>query len=165
MLDDITEKINAILPQTQCGKCDFSGCKPYAKAISEGKADINQCPPGGKNGIVKIAKLLQVEYKPLNKKYGNIKPKSTAIIKEDDCIGCTLCILACPVDAILGAKDCNKRDQPVLVGTTSIENSELISKQLSKAKLEHQVLNAKQHEKEAHNNSQIEKTIFCILLI
>ena len=53
MLDDITEKINAILPQTQCGKCDFSGCKPYAKAISEGKADINQCPPGGKNGIVK----------------------------------------------------------------------------------------------------------------
>ena len=103
MLDDIAEKINDILPQTQCGKCDFSGCKPYAKAISEGKADINQCPPGGKNGIVKIAKLLQVEYKPLNKKYGVIKPKSTAIIKEDDCIGCTLCILACPVDAILGA--------------------------------------------------------------
>ena len=103
MLDKITEKINDILPQTQCGKCDFPGCKPYAKAISEGKADINQCPPGGKNGIVKIAKLLQVEYKPLNKKYGVIKPKSTAIIKEDDCIGCTLCILACPVDAILGA--------------------------------------------------------------
>lgn len=94
MLDNISEKINAILPQTQCGKCDFSGCKPYAEAISKGKADINQCPPGGKNGIVKIAKLLQVEYKPLNKKYGVIKPKSTAIIKEDDCIGCTLCILA-----------------------------------------------------------------------
>ena len=103
MLDNIAEKINAILPQTQCGKCDFSGCKPYANAIADGKADINQCPPGGKNGIIKIAKLLKVEYKPLNKKYGVIKPKSTAIIKEEDCIGCTLCILACPVDAILGA--------------------------------------------------------------
>tara|TARA_B100000035_G_scaffold310186_1_gene317575 strand:- start:6925 stop:7512 length:588 start_codon:yes stop_codon:yes gene_type:complete len=103
MLDDIAEKINEILPQTQCGKCNFSGCKPYAMAIASGKADINQCPPGGKIGIVKIAKLLNVKYKPLNKKYGVIKPKSTAIIKEDNCIGCTLCILACPVDAILGA--------------------------------------------------------------
>jgi len=103
MLDDITEKINSILPQTQCGKCDFSGCKPYAKAIVEGKADINQCPPGGKTGILKIAQLLKVEYKPLNEKYGVSKPREIAIIEEDKCIGCTLCILACPVDAILGA--------------------------------------------------------------
>ena len=103
MLDDITEKINSILPQTQCGKCDFSGCKPYAKAIAEGKADINQCPPGGKTGILKIAQLLKVEYKPLNEKYGVSKPREIAIIEEDKCIGCTLCILACPVDAILGA--------------------------------------------------------------
>ena len=103
MLDDMTEKINSILPQTQCGKCDFSGCKPYANAIVEGKADINQCPPGGKTGILKIAHLLKVEYKPLNESHGVSKPREIAIIEEDRCIGCTLCILACPVDAILGA--------------------------------------------------------------
>ena len=103
MLDDLTEKINSILPQTKCGKCDFSGCKPYANAIVEGKADINQCPPGGKTGILKIAHLLKVEYKPLNESHGVSKPREIAIIEEDKCIGCTLCILACPVDAILGA--------------------------------------------------------------
>jgi len=103
MLDDITEKINSILPQTQCGKCDFTGCKPYAIAIAEGKADINQCPPGGEEGILKIAQLLKVEYKPLNERHGLSKPREIAIIEEDKCIGCTLCILACPVDAILGA--------------------------------------------------------------
>ena len=103
MLDDMTEKINSILPQTQCGKCDFSGCKPYANAIVEGKADINQCPPGGKAGILKIAHLLKVDYKPLNESHGVSKPREIAIIEEDKCIGCTLCILACPVDAILGA--------------------------------------------------------------
>ena len=103
MLDDITEKINSVLPQTQCGKCDFSGCKPYANAIVEGKADINQCPPGGETGILKIAHLLKVEYKPLNESHGVSKPREIAIIEEDKCIGCTLCILACPVDAILGA--------------------------------------------------------------
>jgi len=103
MLDDMTEKINSILPQTQCGKCDFNGCKPYANAISEGKADINQCPPGGEEGILKIAQLLKVEYKPLNERHGLSKPREIAIIEEDKCIGCTLCILACPVDAILGA--------------------------------------------------------------
>jgi electron transport complex protein RnfB len=99
----LTEKINSILPQTQCGKCDFSGCKPYANAIVEGKADINQCPPGGKTGILKIAHILKVEYKPLNESHGVSKPREIAIIEEDKCIGCTLCILACPVDAILGA--------------------------------------------------------------
>ena len=101
MLDDLTEKINSILPQTQCGKCDFSGCKPYANAIVEGKADINQCPPGGKTGILKIAHLLKVEYKPLNESHGVSKPREIAIIEENECIGCTLCILACPVDAIV----------------------------------------------------------------
>lgn len=101
--DPIVEKIDAILPQTQCGQCGYPGCKPYALAISEGRAEINQCPPGGEAGIRKLAELLGVEAKPLNAENGEEKPKSIAIIDENVCIGCTLCIQACPVDAILGA--------------------------------------------------------------
>jgi electron transport complex protein RnfB len=99
----LIEKINSILPQTQCGKCGFSGCKPYATAIAEGLADINQCPPGNKEGIQKLATLLGVEPKPLNTKHGLPKPESVALIDEETCIGCTFCIQACPVDAIVGA--------------------------------------------------------------
>ena len=101
--DPIIEKIDSILPQTQCGQCGYPGCKPYATAIANGEADINQCPPGGDDGIHKLADLLGVEYKPLNKEHGVPKPKSVAIIDEKTCIGCTLCIQACPVDAILGS--------------------------------------------------------------
>lgn len=101
--DPIVDKIDEILPQTQCGQCGFPGCKPYANAISKGEADINQCPPGGDDGVHKLADLLGVEYKPLNSDHGEPKPKSIAIIDESICIGCTLCIQACPVDAILGA--------------------------------------------------------------
>ena len=99
----LVEKIDAILPQTQCGQCGFPGCKPYATAIAKGEADINRCPPGGEEGINKLAELLGVEAKPLNEECGEVKPKSVAIIDEQICIGCTLCIQACPVDAILGA--------------------------------------------------------------
>ena len=99
----LVQKIDAILPQTQCGQCGFPGCKPYATAIAAGEADINQCPPGGEEGIRKLAELLGVEPKPLNAEHGVTKPKSVAVIDEDICIGCTLCIQACPVDAILGA--------------------------------------------------------------
>jgi len=99
----LVQKIDAILPQTQCGQCSFPGCKPYATAIAKGEADINQCPPGGEEGIRKLAELLGVEAKPLNAEHGVPKPKSVAVIDENLCIGCTLCIQACPVDAILGA--------------------------------------------------------------
>lgn len=99
----LVEQIDAILPQTQCTQCGYAGCKPYATAIASGEADINQCPPGGEVGIRELAALLSVEPKPLNKTHGVTKPKSVAIIDESTCIGCTLCIQACPVDAIVGA--------------------------------------------------------------
>ena len=96
----LIEKIDAILPQTQCGQCGYPGCKPYATAIAEGEADINLCPPGGQEGVQRLADLLGREVKPLN---AEEKPKQVAIIDEQTCIGCTLCIQACPVDAIVGA--------------------------------------------------------------
>ncbi len=99
----LTEKINAILPQTQCGQCGYTGCKPYAAAIAAGDADINQCPPGGDRGIKKLAGLLGIDTKPLNTFHGIPKANSVAMIDEPICIGCTLCIQACPVDAIVGA--------------------------------------------------------------
>jgi electron transport complex protein RnfB len=101
--DPMVERIDAILPQTQCGQCGFPGCKPYATAIAKGEADINLCPPGGEEGVKKLAELLGVEPKPLDESHGVTKPKSVAFIDENICIGCTLCLQACPVDAILGA--------------------------------------------------------------
>jgi electron transport complex protein RnfB len=98
--DPLADKIDAILPQTQCGQCGFPGCKPYAEAIARGDADINRCPPGGADGVRKLAELLGREAKPLA---AEEKPKQTALIDEQRCIGCTLCIQACPVDAIVGA--------------------------------------------------------------
>jgi electron transport complex protein RnfB len=98
----MVDKIDAVLPQTQCGQCGYPGCKPYATAIAAGEATINKCPPGGEEGIQKLADLLGVDPIP----FGNDaqpKPKSVAIIDENTCIGCTLCIQACPVDAIVGA--------------------------------------------------------------
>ena len=103
MTHPLAEQIDALLPQTQCTKCGFSGCKPYAQAISDGNADINQCPPGGTSGIAKIANLLGVEEKPLNPIFGIEQARKVAFIIEEDCIGCTKCIPPCPVDAIIGA--------------------------------------------------------------
>lgn len=100
---NLIEKIDAILPQTQCRQCGFSGCKPYASAIVTGQADINQCPPGSSDGIKKIAQLMGIPIKPLNTTFGNTKPKAIALIDENKCIGCTFCLRACPVDAIVGA--------------------------------------------------------------
>ncbi|MDT8387974.1 MAG: electron transport complex subunit RsxB [Thiogranum sp.] len=101
--DPVVDQIDAILPQTQCGQCSYAGCRPYAEAIAAGEADINQCPPGGEATIQALADLLGRDPKPLNAEHGLHTEKRVAIIDEDVCIGCTLCIQACPVDAILGA--------------------------------------------------------------
>jgi len=101
--DPLVDRIDAVLPQTQCGQCGYPGCKAYAQAIAKGEADINLCPPGGEEGIRKLADLLGREFKPLSAEHGVEKPKQVAVIGEAQCIGCTLCMQACPVDAIVGA--------------------------------------------------------------
>jgi electron transport complex protein RnfB len=99
----LIEAIDAALPQTQCGKCGHAACRPYAEAIAFGTADINQCPPGGDEGVQDLAALLGVAPKPLDRRFGESKAASVVRIEEEHCIGCTLCIKACPVDAIVGA--------------------------------------------------------------
>ena len=101
--DPVVDQVDALLPQTQCGQCTYVGCRPYAEAIAAGDADINQCPPGGEVTIQALADLLGVDSKPLNPEHGEHSEKTVVIIDEELCIGCTLCIQACPVDAILGA--------------------------------------------------------------
>ena len=102
-LESLTEQIDALLPQTQCGRCGFPGCRPYAAAIARGEATINRCAPGGTRGIEKLAALLDQPALPLDPAYGEERPPEVAYIHEDACIGCTKCIDACPVDAIVGA--------------------------------------------------------------
>lgn len=99
----VVEQIDALLPQTQCGQCSFAGCHPYAEAIAAGEAPINLCPPGGENLIQSLADLLDVEVLPMDDEEDSFQGPTVAIIIEETCIGCTLCIQACPVDAILGA--------------------------------------------------------------
>lgn len=99
----LADRIDALLPQTQCTKCGFDGCRPYAESIAAGDADINQCPPGGAAGIDALAQLLGRAPLPLNPSNGVEQPLRVAVIDESRCIGCTLCIPACPVDAILGS--------------------------------------------------------------
>lgn len=101
--DPVADRIDRLLPQTQCGQCGYPGCRPYAEAIANGSADINQCPPGGEAGVRALAALLGREPTGLNPEHGETKAPALAVIDEAVCIGCTLCIQACPVDAILGA--------------------------------------------------------------
>lgn len=98
----LVEAIDALLPQTQCTKCGHAGCRPYAEAIAGG-APINRCPPGGKDGLRALAALLGRPFGALDPECGSEEPLRVALIDEARCIGCTLCIQACPVDAILGA--------------------------------------------------------------
>ena len=102
-LKDLAARIDALLPQTQCTKCGYTGCAPYADAVASGVADIDQCPPGGDEGVARLARLLGREAKPLNPANGAYRPPRVALIDEDVCIGCVKCIQACPVDAIVGA--------------------------------------------------------------
>ncbi len=98
----LVERINAVLPQTQCGQCGYPGCRPYAEAIATGVA-INRCPPGGAHTITRLASLLEQRELPLDSRHGSETPRKVAFIREAECIGCTKCIQACPVDAIIGA--------------------------------------------------------------
>ena len=99
----LADRIEDLLPQTQCTKCGYPACRPYAEAIAEGSANYNQCPPGGAEGVARIAALLGKPVIPINPANGAERPRPVAFIDESACIGCTLCIQACPVDAILGA--------------------------------------------------------------
>ncbi|MFL0811526.1 MAG: electron transport complex subunit RsxB [Agarilytica sp.] len=101
--DPLVEEIDSLLPQTQCGQCGYPGCKPYAEAIAHGDA-INKCPPGGHTTINALANLLDLPAPDLDAEHGEeSEVKKVAYIREDECIGCTKCIQACPIDAILGA--------------------------------------------------------------
>jgi len=96
-------QIDALLPQTQCTRCGYGSCLPYAEAIASGEADINQCPPGGASTIAALAQLLEREPLPLNPLHGSEQPERVAFIDEARCIGCARCLPPCPVDAIVGA--------------------------------------------------------------
>jgi electron transport complex protein RnfB len=100
----IADDIDALLPQTQCTRCGYAGCKPYAEAIASGEAQINQCPPGGAATIEALASLLGRARLPLNPANGIEGPPRVAVIDEERCIGCAKCLPPCPVDAIVGAR-------------------------------------------------------------
>ena len=99
----LAERINDALPQTQCTRCGFPDCKAYAQAIAQDNAPINQCPPGGLEGIAVLSQITGRPALPLNPDNGTEGPMTVAVIDEAWCIGCTLCIKACPTDAILGS--------------------------------------------------------------
>ena len=107
----LAEQLNNALPQTQCTRCGYPDCQRYAEAIAQGEADINQCPPGGTEGVERLALLTGKPVIPLNPENGLEGPRTIAIIDEAWCIGCTLCIAVCPTDAIVGA---NKRMHTVI---------------------------------------------------
>jgi electron transport complex protein RnfB len=99
----LADQLEDLLPQTQCTKCGYPACRPYAEAMADGSANYNQCPPGGIEGVARLAQVLGKKVIPINPVNGVERPRPVAFIDEEICIGCTLCIQACPVDAIVGA--------------------------------------------------------------
>ncbi|MFN3736732.1 electron transport complex subunit RsxB [Hydrogenophaga sp.] len=110
-MNELARRIDAALPQTQCQRCSYPDCAAYAQAIAAGEAGINQCPPGGQEGIERLAAITGHPVVPLDTHFGIEGPVTVAVIDEDWCIGCTLCIKACPTDAIVGL---NKRMHTVI---------------------------------------------------
>jgi len=102
-IEDLTQRIDQALPQTQCTRCGYPDCRSYAAAVADGMAGINQCPPGGAEGIARLAAITGRPASPLSDAHGVEGPRTLAVIDEGWCIGCTLCIKACPVDCIVGA--------------------------------------------------------------
>ena len=115
-LSELADRIDRLLPQTQCRRCGYDGCAPYAAAIAAGDADVDRCPPGGPDTLDALARLLGRAAPPLDTSRGVAGPLRVARIDEEACIGCTLCIAACPVDAIIGAQ---KRMHAVLTSLCS----------------------------------------------
>ena len=115
--DTMIERLDRLLPQTQCGQCGFDGCRPYAEAMASGQAQVDRCPPGGDAGARALAKLLDTVPLPYDRSRGQHKSADVAVIVEADCIGCTKCIQACPVDAIIGgAKQMHVVIEPLCTG-------------------------------------------------
>lgn len=110
-MNELARRIDAALPQTQCTRCGYPDCASYAQAVATGEAGINQCPPGGREGIERLAAITGQAVSDLNPSNGIEGPLTLAVIDEDWCIGCTLCIKACPTDAIVGS---NKRMHTVI---------------------------------------------------
>ncbi|MCR8960197.1 RnfABCDGE type electron transport complex subunit B [Variovorax sp. S2] len=110
-MNGLAARIHNALPQTQCTRCGYPDCAGYALAVAEGEAGINQCPPGGAEGIARLAQLTGREQVPLDPQFGTEGPRAMAVIDEAWCIGCTLCLDACPTDAIVGI---NKRMHTVI---------------------------------------------------
>jgi Na+-translocating ferredoxin:NAD+ oxidoreductase subunit B len=108
MSPDLVERLDRLLPQTQCGQCGYGGCRPYAEAMARGEAGVDRCPPGGDAGARALAHVLGVAPRPYDRSLGEHTPP---LVVEADCIGCTKCIQACPVDAIVGG---SKRMHTVL---------------------------------------------------
>ena len=102
-MNPLARRIDDLLPQTQCTRCGYDGCRPYAEAVAAGEAEIDRCPPGGDEGIARLAALLGRAVRPLDASVGAAQAPQVAVIDEAACIGCTKCIQACPVDAIVGA--------------------------------------------------------------
>lgn len=111
MHEQLVQQIDDLLPQTQCTQCGFEGCLPYAKALARREADLNRCPPGGETTIAALSALLNLPKKPVDPNCGTTIERHIASINPQHCIGCTLCIKACPVDAIVGS---SKRRHAVL---------------------------------------------------